>query len=76
MATIPTGNYPKMVTASNGVNVVPLVYPAGDAKQFTFVILNNASEETAYTGNGVLASSVAGASSSHGGGWSSGNWKK
>jgi hypothetical protein len=74
MATIPTGNYPKMVTASNGVNIVPLVYPPGDAKQFMYVILNNATEEAAYAGNGVLISSIAPASSSHGNAYQTGQW--
>ncbi len=74
MATIPTGGYPKMVTASNGVNTVPLVFPAGDAKQYMYVILNSAAEEAAYAGNGVLITSVAPATSSHGNGYAGGLW--
>lgn len=52
---VPTGGYPKMVTGTDGLGrLVPLVWPAGHAKQFTYVILNNATDETAYTGQGAL----------------------
>lgn len=76
--TIPAGQgYPKMATGSDGVRSVPLIYPAGDPKQYQFVILNSAAEEAAYTGNGVLVSVlVSPPSSSHGNGWSNGQWKK
>lgn len=62
---IPTGtSYPKMVTGTDVTGrLVPLVYPAGDAKQFTIVVLNNANEEKAYAGNGVTITSVTGISS-------------
>src|ERR1700751_3502743 len=69
--TIPAGGYPKMVTATDGKRVVPLVWPAGDAKQFTFVFLNNAADEAAYTGNGVVITSTHGTSTDS---WSTG-WK-
>jgi hypothetical protein len=70
--TIPSGGYPKMVTASDGRRTVPLVWPAGDVKQFTPVILNNAAEEAAYTGNGVAITSTHGTGTPDS--WSSG-WK-
>jgi hypothetical protein len=86
MATIPTGNYPKMVTGTDVAgHAVPLVFPAGDINQFMFVILANAAEETAFNaGTGKFANTAVpittvngGSSSSHGaGGWISGNWKK
>ena len=69
---IPSGNYPKMVTDSAGR--VPLVYPSGHAKQFTFVIFNNATEEAAYTSNGVAITTIANPTSGSGNGWSSGQW--
>lgn len=53
-ATIPTGNYPKMVT----IGAVPAVYPAGDAKQYKMVIFNNSTEEKAYANNGVATVST------------------
>ena len=74
---IPTGGYPKMVTGTDASGrVAPLIYPAGNAKQYQFVVFNNAAEEAVYTNNGVAASSFIGPSSSHGNGWSSGQWKK
>lgn len=74
---IPTGGYPKMVTGgdANGRSV-PLVYPTGDAKQYMFVIFNSAADEQAYTGNGVAITAVSPPTSTHGNGWSGGNWKK
>lgn len=61
MANIPGGtSYPKMVTMSDGARTVPLVYPAGDAKQFTYVLFNNAADEAAYGGNGVLITTTHG----------------
>ena len=59
---IPAGtSYPKMVTGTDASGrLVPLVYPEGDAKQFTIVTFANATEEAAYTGNGVTITSVAG----------------
>lgn len=65
---IPTGSYPKMVTGTDGMGrVVPLVYPAGDAKQFAIVILADANAERAYAGNGVLT--VSSISSGPGNSW-------
>ncbi len=72
---IPTGSYPKMVTGTDaGGRTAPLVYPAGDAKQYLFVIFNNAADEAAYANNGIAASSVIPSSSTHGNGWASGQW--
>jgi hypothetical protein len=50
-----SGGYPKMVTLAQGPNggLVPAVYPAGHAKQFNYVIFNNAADEQGYTGNGI-----------------------
>lgn len=75
---VPTGqSYPKMVTATGpGGSTVPAVYPAGNAKQFMFVILANAAEEAAYTGNGIPITAVAGPTPSNGNGWGSGGWTK
>lgn len=74
---IPTGSYPKMVTgAGPGGRTEPLIYPPGDAKQYTFVIFNNAADEAAYANNGVTASSAIPSSSTHGNGWASGQWNK
>jgi hypothetical protein len=81
MATIPTGGYPKMPLT----NSVPLVFPAGDANQFNFVILSSVADEQSFNaGTGrfvntpVAITTVSGpVSSSHGNnGWISGNWKK
>lgn len=70
---IPTGSYPKMVTATDASGrTVPLVYPAGDAKQFRFVVFNNAADEAAYSNNGVTVTSVAGP---HTNTWENG-WRK
>lgn len=57
---IPTGlSYPKMVTGTDALGrTVPLVFPAGDPKQFAYVILANQAAEQAYTGNGVLPVSI------------------
>ncbi len=57
--TIPTGgSYPKMAFATDATTgrTVNLVYPAGHAKQGTYVFLNNKTEEDAYDGTGVTAS--------------------
>jgi hypothetical protein len=49
-----TGGYPKMVTVAGPTGgLLPGVYPSGHAKQFNYVILNSAADETAYTGNAV-----------------------
>ena len=69
---IPAGtSYPKMVTGTDtGGRLVPLVYPEGDAKQFTIVTFANATEEAAYTSNGVTITSVVGGSTNiWGNGW-------
>jgi hypothetical protein len=86
MATIPSGGYPKMPTATDVAGrSVPLVFPAGDANQFQFAIINNSTEEAAFNaGTGKFANAPVaittvsgGVVSSHGnGGWISGNWKK
>ncbi len=53
--TIPTGNYPKMAYGTDaGGRTVNLVYPTG-AKQGTYVIFLNATEEAAYDGTGIAA---------------------
>ncbi len=58
--TIPTGmSYPKMAFASDASGrTVNLVYPAGHAKQGTYVIFANAAEEAAYDNTGVNSSSL------------------
>jgi hypothetical protein len=58
--TIPSGGYPKTpfgVDTTTG-RTTNLVYPSGDAKQFTYVVFNSAADEAAYTGNGVPASGL------------------
>jgi hypothetical protein len=59
--TIPTGNsYPKMAFGLDPITgrTVNLVYPAGHAKQGTYVFFNNASEESGYDGTGVVSSGL------------------
>ena len=65
---IPSGtSYPKMVTvaAGPGGGLVPAMYPAGNAKQFQFVVLNSADDEKAYTSNGVAPVSSIGSGPSN-----------
>jgi len=82
--TVPSGNYPKMVTTTDASGrVVPTVFPAGDANQFNFCILNNSTEEVQFntmtgrfTNSPVAISTVSGPTHGNGNGWTSGGWKK
>jgi hypothetical protein len=58
--TIPAGGYPKQPfgTDPQTGRLVNLVYPAGDAKQFRYIVFNNVADEAAYSGNGVPASGI------------------
>ena len=72
-----TGNtYPKMKTGTVGSATVPLTYPPGDANQYKIIVFANAAAEAAYAGNGVTAPPAYVPTSSHGNGYSDGNWKK
>ncbi len=67
---IPSGtSYPKMVTVAQGAGggLVPAMYPAGNAKQFQFVVFRNATDEAAYTSNGVAP--ISAVPSGHGNSW-------